>query len=207
MWLNIFICVLCAYLLGNLNGSVSISLLMHDDVRSHGSGNAGLTNFIRNYGASRALLVVLIDAGKAVVACLTGGLLLAPFGHWQEGVMLAGLSVLLGHNFPALLGFRGGKGILSGLFVALMADWRIALILLAVFAVAYFTTRYVSLGSVLGAAAFSVCFALFHRDNLFVMISGILAGALVIFMHRSNIVRLLNGTERKTDLFKKGTNP
>ena len=207
MWLNIFICVLCAYLLGNLNGSVSISLLMHDDVRSHGSGNAGLTNFIRNYGASRALLVVLIDAGKAVVACLTGGLLLAPFGYWQEGVMLAGLSVLLGHNFPALLGFRGGKGILSGLFVALMADWRIALILLAVFAVAYFTTRYVSLGSVLGAAAFSVCFALFHRDNLFVMISGILAGALVIFMHRSNIVRLLNGTERKTDLFKKGTNP
>lgn len=206
MWLNIIVCFLCAYLLGNLNGSVCISALMHDDVRSHGSGNAGLTNFIRNYGVSRALLVILIDAGKAVVACLTGGLLLSPFGYWQEGVMLAGLAVLLGHNFPALLGFRGGKGILSGLFVALVADWRIALILLAVFAVAYFATRYVSLGSVLGAAAFGISFALFYAGNLFVMASGILMGGLVIFMHRGNIVRLLNGTERKTDLFKKSAN-
>lgn len=206
MWLNVLMCVLCAYLLGNLNGSVCISALMHDDVRSHGSGNAGLTNFIRNYGTGRALLVILIDAGKAVIACLTGGLLLAPFGFWLEGVMLAGLAVLLGHSFPALLGFRGGKGILSGLFVALVADWRIALILIAVFAIVYFTTRYVSLGSVLGAAVFCVCFALFHTDNLFVVVFGILAGGLVIFMHRGNIVRLIQGNERKTDLFKKGTN-
>ena len=206
MWLNVLICVLCAYLLGNLNGSVCISALMHDDVRSHGSGNAGLTNFIRNYGTGRALLVILIDAGKAVVACLAGGLLLNPFGFWLEGVMAAGLAVLLGHTYPALLGFRGGKGILSGLFVALVADWRIALILLAVFAIVYFATRYVSLGSVLGAAAFSICFSLFHADNLFVVISGILTGALVIFMHRGNIDRLIHGNERKTDLFKKGTN-
>ena len=204
MWLNALICFLCAYLLGNLNGSVCISALMHDDVRSHGSGNAGLTNFIRNYGTGRALLVILIDAGKAVIACLTGGLLLAPLGLWLEGVMLAGFSVLLGHTFPALLGFRGGKGILSGLFVALVADWRIALILIAVFAIVYFATRYVSLGSVLGAAAFSICFAVFHHDNLFVTVSGILAGGLVIFMHRGNIQRLLKGNERKTDLFKKG---
>ena len=204
MWLNALICFLCAYLLGNLNGSVCISALMHDDVRSHGSGNAGLTNFIRNYGTGRALLVILIDAGKAVVACLAGGLLLASFGLWLEGVMLAGFSVLLGHTFPALLGFRGGKGILSGLFVALVADWRIALILIAVFAIVYFATRYVSLGSVLGAAAFCICFAVFHHDNLFVTVSGILAGGMVIFMHRGNIQRLLKGNERKTDLFKKG---
>ena len=204
MWLNALICFLCAYLLGNLNGSVCISALMHDDVRSHGSGNAGLTNFIRNYGTGRALLVILIDAGKAVIACLTGGLLLAPFGLWLEGVMLAGFSVLLGHTFPALLGFRGGKGILSGLFVALVADWRIALILIAVFAIVYFATRYVSLGSVLGAAAFCICFAVFHHDKLFVTVSAILAGGLVIFMHRGNIQRLLKGNERKTDLFKKG---
>ena len=204
MWLNALICFLCAYLLGNLNGSVCISALMHDDVRSHGSGTAGLPNFIRNYGTGRALLVILIDAGKAVIACLTGGLLLAPFGLWLEGVMLAGFSVLLGHTFPALLGFRGGKGILSGLFVALVADWRIALILIAVFAIVYFATRYVSLGSVLGAAAFCICFAVFHHDNLFVTVSGILAGGLVIFMHRGNIQRLLKGNERKTDLFKKG---
>ena len=206
MWLNILVCILCAYLLGNLNGSVCISALMHDDVRSHGSGNAGLTNFIRNYGAGRAVLVILIDAGKAVVACLTGGLLLAPFGFWLEGVMLGGAAVLLGHDFPALLGFRGGKGILSGLFVALIADWRIGLVLFAVFAIVYFATRYVSLGSVLGAAAFSICFAIFHQDSWFVMAAGIFMGALTIFMHRSNIVRLIKGNERKTDLFKKGSN-
>ena len=206
MWVNVLVCILCAYLLGNLNGSVCISALMHDDVRSHGSGNAGLTNFIRNYGIGQALFVILIDAGKAVVACLTGGLLLAPYGFWQEGVMLSGLAVLLGHDFPALLGFRGGKGILSGLFVALMADWRIALILVAVFGIVYFATRYVSLGSVLGAAVFSICFAVFHWGNPFVVVSGILMGALVIFMHRSNIVRLIQGNERQTDLFKKGSN-
>ena len=206
MWLNVLICILCAYLLGNLNGSVCISALMHDDVRSHGSGNAGLTNFIRNYGAGRALLVILIDAGKAVVACLAGGLLLAPYGFWLEGVMLGGLAVLLGHDFPALLGFRGGKGILSGLFVALVADWRIALILLAVFAIIYFTTRYVSLGSVLSAAAFGISFAVLHWDNRFVTVFGILMGALTVFMHRGNIIRLIKGNERKTDLFKKGSN-
>ena len=204
MLLRIIITALVCYFLGNHNGAICVSAMLHDDVRSHGSGNAGLTNFIRNYGTGRALLVILIDAGKAVIACLTGGLLLAPLGLWLEGVMLAGFSVLLGHTFPALLGFRGGKGILSGLFVALVADWRIALILIAVFAIVYFATRYVSLGSVLGAAAFSICFAVFHHDNLFVTVSGILAGGLVIFMHRGNIQRLLKGNERKTDLFKKG---
>ena len=203
---SVVIAILVSYLLGNLNGAVCISALMHDDVRTHGSGNAGLTNFIRNYGAGRALYVILIDAGKAVIACLTGGLLLAPFGFWLEGVMLAGFSVLLGHTFPALLGFRGGKGILSGLFVALIADWRIGLILIAVFAAIYFATRYVSLGSVLAAAAFSICFVLFHAHNPVVAVFGALAGALVIFMHRSNIQRLLQGNERKTDLFKKGNN-
>ena len=98
MWLQILVCVLAGYLLGNLNGSVCISALMHDDVRSHGSGNAGLTNFIRNYGAGRSLLVILIDAGKAVVACLVGGMILGPHGYWQEGLMLGGVAVMLGHE-------------------------------------------------------------------------------------------------------------
>ena len=204
MWLQILVSVLAGYLLGNLNGSVCISALMHDDVRSHGSGNAGLTNFIRNYGAGRALLVILIDAGKAVIACLVGGMVLGPHGYWLEGLTLGGLAVMLGHDFPALLGFRGGKGILSGLFIAVSIDWRIALVLLAVFAVAYLTTNYVSLGSVLAAAAFGICFAVLHNDNVFVMCGGIVMSMLTIFMHRSNIVRLLKGEERKTDLFKKG---
>ncbi len=204
MWLQILVSVLAGYLLGNLNGSVCISALMHDDVRSHGSGNAGLTNFIRNYGAGQALLVVLIDAGKAVIACLVGGIILAPSGYWLEGLTLGGLAVMLGHDFPALLGFRGGKGILSGLFVAISIDWRIALVLLAVFATAYFLTKFVSLGSVLAAIAFAICFVILHNDAPYVMWGGVIMSALTVFMHRSNIVRLFKGEERKTDLFKKG---
>ena len=204
MWLQVLVSALAAYLLGNLNGSVCVSALMHDDVRSHGSGNAGLTNFIRNYGVGHALLVILIDAGKAIIACLVGGLMLAPYGYQLEGITLAGLMVMLGHDYPALLGFRGGKGILSGLFVAISIDWRIALLLLAVFAIAYFATRYVSLGSVLGAATFGICSLIMHNDSPLVMWGGVIIAALTIFMHRSNIARLLKGEERKTDLFKKG---
>ena len=200
---SVVIAILVSYLLGNLNGAVCVSALMHDDVRSHGSGNAGLTNFIRNYGAGRALHVILIDAGKAYLACVCSGLLLEPYGFGMEGVMVGGMAVMLGHDFPALLGFRGGKGILSGLFIAVAADWRIALLILAVFAVAYLTTQYVSLGSVLGCVTFAVGFVIWHHDNLLVMLLGILMGTLATFMHRENIVRLVKGTERKTNLFAK----
>lgn len=205
MWYSLFIAVLTAYLLGNLNGAVCISALVaNDDVRSHGSGNAGLTNFIRNYGAGSSLYVVLIDGGKAVLACLAAGLILKPYGLYREGLAIGGAAVMLGHAFPALLGFRGGKGILSGLFIALCNDWRIAVLILAVFAAAYLITQYVSLGSVLAAAAFIVGFVVFHYDNLTVMLCGVFMGALAIFMHRGNIVRLVKGQERKTNLFGKG---
>jgi len=203
MTYSVIIGVLVSYLLGNLNGAVCISALMHDDVRTHGSGNAGLTNFIRNYGVGRALYVVLIDAGKAYLACLVSGLLLRPYDMELIGMAIGGTAVMLGHDFPALLGFKGGKGILSGLFIALAIDWRIALIILAVFAMAYLLTQYVSLGSVLASAAFAVSFAVLHYDNLVVMICGVFMGLLAVFMHRENIVRLCKGQERKTNLFRK----
>ena len=204
MWFPILIGMLISYFLGNLNGAVCISALTHDDVRSHGSGNAGLTNFVRSYGAGRALYVILIDAGKAVIGCLLTGLLLKPYGCYQEGTALGGLAVMLGHTYPVLLGFRGGKGILSGFFVALMVDWRVAVLIFAIFAVAYLLTQYVSLGSVLAALGFAVGFTVLHWGNAIMMICGILMGALAIFMHRSNISRLLQGKERKTNLFQKG---
>ena len=144
MWLPILLTVVIGYLLGNLNGAVCIShLVAHEDVRSQGSGNAGLTNFIRVYGASKGLGVIAIDGGKAVAACLVGGLLLKPYGMYQAGLAIGGAAVMLGHVFPVLLGFKGGKGILSGFFVAITLDWRVALMILAVFAVAYFSTQYV----------------------------------------------------------------
>ena len=204
MWFSVLIGILTSYLLGNLNGAVCMSALMHDDVRSHGSGNAGLTNFIRNYGIGRAVYVVLIDAGKAALGCVVTGLLLKSYGLYIEGAALGGLGVMLGHNFPALLGFKGGKGILSGMFIALVVDWRIALVILAVFLAAYLLTQYVSLGSVLAAVAFCVGFVVFYHNNLIVMLCGVTMGVMAVFMHRGNIVRLLKGEERKTNLFGKG---
>ncbi|MCD7858972.1 MAG: glycerol-3-phosphate acyltransferase [Firmicutes bacterium] len=192
-----------AYLLGNLNGAICVSALLHDDVRKHGSGNAGLTNFIRSYGTGKAILVVLIDVLKAVVACMLGGLLLRADGLWLEGTMLGCIFVMLGHDFPVFLGFKGGKGILSGAVCAYCMDWRIGLIVTAVFLAAYLATGYVSLGSVLGALGFAICFAVFHHDSVFVLGGGIFLGVLTIFMHRENLVRLVKGTERKTNLFKK----
>lgn len=205
MWFAIIITVLVGYLLGNLNGAVCMSnLVAHEDVRNQGSGNAGLTNFIRNYGAAKSVSVILIDGGKAALACLAGGLMLAPYGMYTEGTAIGGLAVMLGHDFPALLGFRGGKGILSGAVIAFTVDWRVGLMILGVFLVAYLLTQYVSLGSVLGALGFSVGFALFHYDNLVVMLCGVAMGLLAVFMHRGNIVRLVQGKERKTNLFGKG---
>lgn len=204
MWISIVIGMLTGYLLGNLNGAVCISTLMKDDVRSHGSGNAGLTNFIRNYGNTKALYVVAVDALKAVLSCLVMGNLLKSYDMYLQGVMLGGVAVMLGHVFPVLLGFRGGKGILSGLFIAIVADWRVAVLIAVVFFTIYFITRYVSLSSVCAAICFGVGFCVFHCDNIVVMVCGLFMMALTVFMHRSNIARLIQGKETKTDLFSKG---
>ena len=201
---EILITALVCYFLGNHNGAVIVSALLHDDVRTHGSGNAGLTNFIRNYGAGRSLMVIAVDVFKAVLACAIAGMVFEPYGYGLEGRVLGGVCVMVGHDFPALLGFKGGKGILSGWFIAFMIDWRVGLLIGVVFFVAYLLTQYVSLGSVLAAATFAIGFAIFHYDNIWVVTGGIVMGALTIFMHRGNILRLIKGEERKTNLFGKG---
>ena len=206
MWYPILITVLVGYFLGNLNGAVLMSNMMaHEDVRSHGSGNAGLTNFARNYGGIGSVCVVLIDGGKAVLACLVGGLILGDRLGDLAGMTIGGLALMVGHDFPALLGFRGGKGILSGCLIAFTIDWRIGALILGIFAVIYLISGYVSLGSVIASAAFGAGFAIFHHDDLVVMICGLVMGALAVLMHHGNILRLIKGQERKTDLFKKGS--
>ena len=198
------ICVL-GYLLGGINGAILLSKLVEkDDVRRHGSGNAGFTNFFRNYGKRTSLLVILIDAAKAAVSCLLGGWLLGKCGLRTEGMLLGGLAATLGHDFPAFLGFRGGKGIVCGFATALVTDWRVGLILLAVFALVYFLTHYVSLASVLCALGLVVSFWLFYPGRPFVLILSGCLSALAIFLHRENINRLVKGRERKTYFFKRG---
>ena len=206
MWYLVILAAVASYLLGNLNGAVIISsIYAHDDVRSHGSGNAGLTNFIRTYGRKVAIYVILIDVGKAVIACLISGLLLTSYGYYTEGVAVGAFGVLMGHAFPVFLGFKGGKGILSGVTVACMMDWRIGLVVFGIFLVAYLFTGYVSLGSVLSAGSFGIIYAFVHPDaGIFPIAVALFLSAMVVWMHRGNIVRLIKGQERKTNLLKKG---
>ena len=203
MWLTVLLTALVGYLLGNINGAVIISRLIgKKDVREQGSGNAGLTNFLRQYGPSTAILVVVIDVAKSLAACFIGRALLAPYGYGQEGLLIGGLAVNLGHDFPALLGFRGGKGVLCGITAAFVADWRCALPVVAVFAVCLWLTRYVSLSSILGALTFAVLFPIIHIQNPVLAVMGVALGLFIVFMHRSNIARLVNGTERKATFSK-----
>ena len=203
MWIRFLITAVVGYFLGNLNGAyVMYRLLTHEDIRKSGSGNAGLTNFMRQFGPSKGIWVLLIDIGKAVIACLLGRLLLASSDMTMEGIMVGALAVSLGHDFPALLGFHGGKGIVCGFSVALCADWRCALIILAVFAICLAITRYVSLSSILGALGFCVGFAVLHWHEPVVAVIGVVIGPLAIFMHRANIKRLLEGTEKKATFSK-----
>lgn len=199
--------VLSAYLLGNLNGSVCISALVAgDDVRSHGSGNAGLTNFFRSYGGWSTFLVIAVDMLKTVAASYGAGLMLKSFGYYETGLVLGAVAVSAGHDFPALLGFKGGKGILCGFTAALILDWRIALVMLAVFAIAFGITRYVSLGSVLGAITCTVGFTVIHWGSWSVCIGGMVLGLLAVYMHRGNLARLVKGTESKVHLIHRDLN-
>ena len=203
----IVLTALFSYLLGNLNGAILLSRLVEkDDVRRHGSGNAGFTNFFRNYGKATSLLVILIDGAKTALSCLLGAFLLGKYGLGTEGMLLGGLCATLGHDFPAFLGFRGGKGIVCGFAAALVTDWRIGLLLLALFAVTYLSTKYVSLASLLCAVGFLVLFPLFYPGKSLVILLSAVMALLAIFLHRENLKRLLKGQERKTDFFqKKGT--
>lgn len=194
--------VALGYWLGNINGAIIISKwLMKDDVRSHGSGNAGLTNFFRTYGGFQSLLVILLDVGKCVAACLIARDILNEYP--LTATMVAGVAVILGHSYPAAAGFRGGKGILCGAALAACADWRVFVLILAVFVLTVLLTRYVSLGSVLAATAFAIGFMVFHWGDRLVCVLAVAAAAFVIFRHRSNILRLLKGTESKLTFHKK----
>ena len=191
--------LLVSYLLGCFNGSVMTShFILRDDVRNHGSGNAGLTNFYRTYGARYALCVIVCDMGKTVLACLIGGYLMHwVVGDWTLGLLIAGIGCELGHMFPVFFGLRGGKGILSGGVLVLMLDWRVALIAWGLFVSLWLLTRYVSLGSVAATASMPVSvFLLMGHNWLYTVLSAAVA-ALVIWCHRGNIRRLLSGTEKK----------
>jgi len=214
-WFRAAAIAVTAYLCGCFNGAVIVSkYILRDDVRNHGSGNAGLTNFYRTFGGGLAAVVILCDVLKAVVALLIGSWIAGSFApsFWGGELVILGkywaaLWCLLGHMFPCMFQFKGGKGILSGGVIALMIDWRIALVVWGGFIVLVLLTRYVSLGSVWAGASFPFISWYCYPDPILIALA-LLCGGLVVWQHRPNIKRLIHGTESKFTIRKtKGGKP
>ena len=193
--------VLCGYLLGSVSFSIILSRLRYqDDIRRHGSGNAGMTNTLRTYGKLSAVLVLLGDAAKGALAAWIGSELGGPVAMY-----LAGLFAVIGHMFPVFVGFRGGKGVATAAGFILGSQPFLCLILAVVFVLVVFFSRYVSLGSVTVAVLYPVASTWLnwapdrwaHGLDWLAPLCPFLMAALVIWAHRSNIRRLLAGTENK----------
>ena len=191
---------LACYLLGCFNGAVIVSkYILRDDVRNHGSGNAGLTNFHRTFGGGLTLVVILCDVLKAVRAVLLESWLFG--GNPLLGKYFAALFCLLGHMFPCMFHFKGGKGILSGGTIALMIDWRVALVVWGGFLILVIVTRYVSLGSLWAGASFPFI-SWYCYPEVRIVVLAFLLGGLVVWQHRGNAQRLIHGKERKLSFHK-----
>ena len=217
------IIIILSYLIGSIPTSILISKAAGGiDIREHGSGNAGGTNVIRVLGWKYGLLVIILDALKGALAVIIIARLffgplpfenISPFDDFTLVQIIAGIAAVIGHIWTIFAGFRGGKGIATALGMLVMLVTVEMLIAVGIFALVVLISRYVSLGSII--AAISVPSTLFIRENLFhVDIPGyhtlfpfILAvSALVVFTHRKNLVRLLNGNENKLSFRKKSKN-
>ena len=203
-----------AYLIGSINFSVIISKKMAGfDVREKGSGNAGSTNMLRSVGKKAAAITLICDVLKGVVAIIIAIILGNIFNDSNKELLLqiAGIAVVLGHTFPIFFGFKGGKGVATSLGILLMSNWQIGLICLVFALVLMVLTRMVSLGSCMAAILFPVL-TLFINEHYTVLTEGksgnvyfvysVIMAIIVLYNHRSNIKRILNGTENKIS-FKK----
>lgn len=218
-WLALLLTAVGGYLLGSINWAIIITrFIFRKDIREEGSGNAGATNVLRNHGRGPAILTTLGDIAKSMVAVLLGGWLMAnlrlagpALSGYQDWIQLhltliggyvGGFFCLLGHDFPVFYGFRGGKGVLTTLGMFLLLDWRVALICLATFAVIVGISRMVSLGSILAIGCGMPLLFFIHWQNdpvkaVFCTVMAALVELLIVWQHRGNIQRILNGTENK----------
>ena len=214
---QLWLAALVAYFCGCFNGAVIVSkYILRDDVRNHGSGNAGLTNFFRTFGGPLTVVVILTDVLKAVVAILIsvwlGGLFdprILPAAPLENQAMIlvffkywGGLFCLLGHMFPCMFHFKGGKGILSGGTIAIMIDWRVALVVWGGFLILAALTKWVSLGSIWAGASFPFATWFVYHDVVLLALA-ILLGGLIVWKHRGNLKRIMDGTESKFSLHHK----
>ena len=204
-----------AYLIGSVNFSVLISKKMAGfDVREKGSGNAGTTNMLRSVGKKAAAITLICDILKGVISIAIAIIVGSIVKNLDKELLLqiAGIAVVLGHTFPIFFGFKGGKGVATSLGVLLISNWQIGLICLVFAIVLMALTRMVSLGSCAAAVLFPVL-TLFINQHYTVLTDGkngrvyfvysVILAIIVLYNHRSNIKRILNGTENKLSF--KGT--
>ena len=189
--------VVLAYLLGSLSFAVIVSKAMHlDDPRSYGSGNPGATNVLRSGNKLAAVFTLLLDAVKGVVAVLIARFLAERLGYGDGVVALAGLAAFLGHLYPVFFRFQGGKGVATAAGVLLALNWVDGLACLATWLAIAILTRYSSLAALVTALLAPAYVYLLHGDPQIVVAVAVMS-ALLIWRHRSNITKLLNGTESK----------
>ena len=198
------------YLIGSLNYSIIFSkVFLHSDVRSSGSGNAGSTNMMRSYGWRAGVITLITDFSKTFVATVGAwAIFTLNCPQWvQPAVALTGFCCCLGHCFPVFFKFKGGKGVAVGGIMSIMVDWRCGIAVFAAFLIFVAISKYVSLGSVMGAAAFPVSLAFFtdfsSKQDVTTLIIAALVAALIIFLHRKNIVRIVTGKESRLSFKKK----
>ena len=187
-----------AYLVGSLNTALLISKwILKDDVRTHGSGNAGTTNVARTYGARMGLITFAGDFAKTFLAVWLGRTLGGDYG-----ALLAGVFCQFGHCWPVYFGFRGGKGVAAGAAMVLFVDWRVFLVLAAVFLVTFLLFRTISISSLLSALTLPFAFWFLRPGNVIYLILGVFLACMICFTHRANIRRIFRGEEKKFTLKK-----
>lgn len=216
-WVYILIAAVIAYLIGSINTSIiTTRIVSHKDIRTMGSGNAGFTNVLRSVGKIPAIVTFIGDFLKGVLSILIAYLLLMGFDGEkinlvrQYAFYIAGLACVLGHMYPIYYGFKGGKGVVTTASVMLMTDWRTLLTALVIFAIVFLSTKIISKCALVNAVIYPIstfCFRYFLDYKLnpsnslifvfFATFITLIIAVMVIYRHKENIKRILNGTEKK----------
>ena len=196
---KVIFCIIISYLLGNISGGMIFGkLLFNKDIRDYGSKNAGTTNALRVFGIKAGALTFIVDVLKSLLACFIGMKLLG-----LSGILLAGIFVVIGHNWPIFLNFKGGKGIASSFGFIMFLDYKIAIVAIIIFITIVILTKYISLGSMLTTTlVLPISYIFFGYRNIYVLLTFLFQASLSIFRHNSNIMRLINGNENKIKIKK-----
>ena len=198
LWIRCLIIAVVGYALGNFATGVIVSkLLFHSDIRASGSGNTGATNMLRTRGWVPSVITLAGDILKAVIATLIGKGI-----SGEIGMMVAGVAVIAGHNWPVVLGFRGGKGIAASLGFIIVTSPLTALILAVIEFGLIAATRVVSVGSIAASICYPIVTALLFPGNTARIVTAIIMAAMALFSHRANIARIFSGSENKLDFRK-----